>query len=238
MHMGRHVPGNPTFVVRNMPGATGLLMTNQLYNVGKRDGTVIGMPTSNIPLEQRLKLISPDGSNVKFDVARMSWIGTSLQEPQVTWVWHTAPAKNVADLRANVILMGATTASADNSVLPLIVNQLIGTRMQVVTGYQGQNEINIAAERGEVQGNNTGVSNLTVNRADWLRDNKVRILLQYGGERLALLKDVPTAVELAGGEADRAALRFYAPSSTWAGAVLPGVPADRVAALQPRSKQP
>jgi tripartite-type tricarboxylate transporter receptor subunit TctC len=89
-HMGRHVPGNPTFVVRNMPGATGLLMTNQLYNVGKRDGTAMGMPTSNIPLEQRLKLISPDGSNVKFDVTRMSWIGTSLQEPQVTWVAHGA----------------------------------------------------------------------------------------------------------------------------------------------------
>src|SRR5262249_2215413 len=120
------------------------------------------------------------------------------------------PAKSVDDLKAHTILMGATTSSADNAVLPLIVNQLVGTRMQVVTGYQGQNEINIAAERGEVQGNNTGLSNLTVNKADWLRDNKVRILLQYGGERLATLKDVPTAVELAGSEDDRAALRFYA----------------------------
>ena len=76
-----------------MPGATGLIMTNYLYNVAKRDGTAIGMPTSNVPLEPRLKLISPDGSNVKFDIARMSWIGTPLQEPQVTWVWHTAPAQ-------------------------------------------------------------------------------------------------------------------------------------------------
>src|SRR5437868_15456403 len=72
-HMGRHVPGNPSFVVRNLPGATSLIMTNQLYNVAKRDGTVIGMPTSNIPLEQRLKLISPDGANVRFDVARFGW---------------------------------------------------------------------------------------------------------------------------------------------------------------------
>jgi tripartite-type tricarboxylate transporter receptor subunit TctC len=78
-HMGRHIPGHPTIVVRNMPGATGLLMTNQLYNVGKRDGTQMGMPTSNIPLEPRLKLISPDGSNIKFDIARMSFIGTPLQ---------------------------------------------------------------------------------------------------------------------------------------------------------------
>lgn len=233
-HMPRHVPGNPTIVVRNMPGATGLIMTNYIYNVAKRDGTAIGMPTSNVPLEPRLKLISPDGSNAKFDLARMSWIGTPLQEPQVTWVWHTAPAKSVDDLKTNAVLMGATTNSADNSVLPLLVNALLGTRMKVVTGYQGQNEINIAAERGEVQGNNTGLSNLTVNKADWMRDNKVRILLQYGTERLAVLKDVPTVVELATTDADRGLLRFYALKFAMARPLVapPEVPADRIAALQ------
>jgi tripartite-type tricarboxylate transporter receptor subunit TctC len=233
VHMLRHIPGNPAIVVRNMPGATGLIMTNYLYNVAKRDGTVIGMPTSNVPLEPRLKLISPDGSNAKFDVARMNWIGTPLQEPQVTWVWHTAPAKSVADLKTTIILMGATTASADNSVLLLLVNALLGTRMQIVTGYQGQNEINIAAERGEVQGNNTGLSNLTVNKADWMRDNKARILLQYGNERLPVLKDVPTVVELASTEEDRALLRFYALKFAMARPLVapPDVLPDRVAAL-------
>jgi tripartite-type tricarboxylate transporter receptor subunit TctC len=234
LHMGRHIPGNPAIVVRNMPGATGLVMTNHLYNVAKRDGTVIGMPTSNVPLEPWLKLISPDGSNAKFDLGRMSWLGTPLQEPQVTWVWHTAPAKSVADLKSNVILMGATTASADNSILPLLVNALIGTRMRVVTGYVGQNEINIAAERGEVQGNNTGLSNLVVNRADWMRDGKVRILIQYGVERLPVLKDVPTAVELAMAEIDKALLRFYALKFAMARPLFtpPDVPAERIAALQ------
>src|ERR1044071_8102765 len=163
-HLGRHIPGNPTFVVRNLPGATSLIMTNQLYNGAKRDGTVIGMPTSNIPLEQRLKLISPDGANVKFDIKRFGWIGTPVQEPQITWVWHTAPAQSLDDLRTNVIRMGGTTSSADNYLLPTIVNQLLGTRMQTVTGYIGQNEIFLAAERGEVQGNNTGLSNITVNK--------------------------------------------------------------------------
>jgi tripartite-type tricarboxylate transporter receptor subunit TctC len=233
-HMPRHIPGQPTIVVRNMPGATGLIMTNHLYNVARRDGTAIGMPTSNVPLEPRLRLISPDGSNIKFDVSRMSFIGTPLQEPQVTWLWHTAPARTVDDLKAQTILMGATTPSADNSVLPLLVNALLGTRMQVVAGYQGQNEINIAAERGEVQGNNTGLSNLTVNKADWLRDGKVRILIQYGTERLATLKDVPTVMELAATDADRALLRFYALKFNMARPVVlpPEVPADRVAALQ------
>ena len=170
-----------------MPGATGLIGTNYLYNVAKRDGTAIGMPTSNVPLEPRLKLLSTDGSAVKFDLARFSWIGTPLQEPQVTWVWHTAPAQNVDDLKAHTIVMGATANSADNYVLPMLANALLGTRMKALTGYVGQNEIDIAAERGEVQGNNTGLSNLTVSRADWVRDSKVRILLQCGNERLPVL---------------------------------------------------
>src|SRR6478609_4918833 len=126
-HIGRHIPGNPGIVVRNMPGATSLIMTNNLYNVARRDGTVIGMPTSNIPLEQRLKLISADGANVKFEIERFGWIGTPVQEPQITWVWHTTPAHNVDDLRTNVIRMGGTTSSADNYLLPTIVNQLLGT---------------------------------------------------------------------------------------------------------------
>jgi tripartite-type tricarboxylate transporter receptor subunit TctC len=233
-HFGRHIPGNPTVIVKNMPGAAGLVVTNYLYNVAKRDGTVIGMTTSNVPIEPRLKLLSPDGSNIKFDLANFSWIGTPLQEPQVTWVWHTAPAASVADLKTNTILMGATTASADNAILPMLVDELIGTKMKVLTGYQGQNEINLATERGEVQGNNTGLSNLTVNKADWLRDGKVRILLQFGNERLAQLPGVPTAIELASADADKAMLRFYGLKFTMARPLLipPQVPAERTTALQ------
>ena len=233
-HIGRHIPGNPGIVVRNMPGATSLIMTNHLYNVARRDGTVIGMPTSNIPLEQRLKLISADGTNARFEIERFGWIGTPVQEPQITWVWHTAPAQNVDDLRKNAVRMGATTSSADNYLLPTILNQLLGTRMQVVTGYIGQNEIFLATERGEVQGNNTGLSNITVNKADWLRDVKVRILVQYGMERLPGLPNVPTAIELAAAEADRALLRFYAVKFSMTRPLMapPEVPAERLAALR------
>jgi len=233
-HVGRHIPGNPRLIVRNMPGATGLIMTNYLYNVARRDGSVIGMPTSNVPLEPRLKLLSTDGSAAKFDLARFSWIGTTLQEPQVTWVWHTAPARSVDDLKTNTIVMGATANSADNFVLPMLANALVGTRMQVLTGYVGQNEIDLAVERGEVQGNNTGLSNLTAARAGWVRDRKVRILLQYGNERLAALPDVPTVAELTASEIDREVLRFYALKFTMTRPLMipPDVPAERVAALQ------
>jgi tripartite-type tricarboxylate transporter receptor subunit TctC len=132
------------------------------------------------------------------------------------------------------VLMGATTASADNAILPMLVNELVGTKMKVLTGYQGQNEINLAAERGEVQGNNTGLSNITVNKPDWLRDHKVRILVQYGNTRLPQLPDVPTAIELATSDADKAMLRFYGLKFTMARPLLipPQVPAERTAALQ------
>jgi tripartite-type tricarboxylate transporter receptor subunit TctC len=195
---------------------------------------VIGMPTSNIPLEPRLKLVSPNGSNVRFDINRFSWIGSPVQEPQVTWVWHTAPVNTFEDLRKSMIRMGGTTSSSDNYILPSLVNRLLGTRMQVVTGYQGQNEIYLAIERGEVQGNNAGVSNITVNKADWLRDGKVRILLQYGTERLPELPNVPTVIELASEEADRALLRFYAVKFNMARPIVapPDVPVERVAALR------
>jgi tripartite-type tricarboxylate transporter receptor subunit TctC len=233
-HLGKHIPGNPIFVVRNMPGATGLLMTNNLYNVAKRDGTVMGMTLSNELLEPRLKLLSPDGSSVKFDIFRMRWIGTPMQEPQVTWVWHTTPTKSFSDLKEHTILMGATAASADNSLLPLLINQLLGTRMKVVTGYDGQNAINIAVERGEIQGNNTGLSNLVALKSDWVRDRKFRVLLQFGAERHSSLPDVPTAAELTTSEDDRAMLLFYALKFTMARPIVlpPDVPNEQAQILE------
>ena len=120
-HITRHVPGAPQIVVRNMPAASSLVMTNHLYNIAKRDGTVIGMTNNNIPLEPRLHLLSPDGANVKFDVTRLAWLGSPLQEPQVLFVWHTAPVRTVADLKTTRILVGAVTVAADNYTMQLLL---------------------------------------------------------------------------------------------------------------------
>ena len=208
-HIGRHIPGAPQIVVRNMPAASSLVMTNHLYNIAKRDGTVIGMTNNNIPIEPRLRLLSPDGSNLKFDVTRFAWLGTPLQEPQILFVWHTAPVKTVADLKTTKILVGAVTVAADNYTLQLLLNRTYGTIMDFVTGYPGQNDIFIAMERGEVHANSAGISNLTVNRPQLLEQGKVRILVQYGSERLPLLRDVPTAIELMTSDADRELWRIY-----------------------------
>lgn len=232
-HIGRHIPGEPTIVVKNMPGSTSLRMTNHLYNVAPRDGTSIGMPNNNIPFEPRLHMLSPDGKNVRFDLQRFNWIGTPLQEPQVLYVWHEAPVKTVADLKKTEILVGTTAVASDNYTLPVMMNRLIGTKMKPVSGYQGQNEIFLALERGEVQGNSTGLSNLFVNKAAWMKQGKLRILMQFAVERNPQIGNVPTALELVP-DADRDLMRLYLSKYKMARplAMPPEVPADRVAAIR------
>ena len=233
-HIGRHIPGNPQIVVRNMPAASSLVMTNHLYNVAKRDGTVIGMPNNNIPLEPRLRLLSPDGSNLKFDIARFAWLGTPLQEPQAMFVWHTAPVRTVADLKTTKVLVGAVTVAADNYTLQLLLNRTYGSIMDIVTGYPGQSDIFLAMERGEVHANSTGISNLTVNRPQLLKDGKVRLLVQYGSARHAAFQSVPTAIELMQNDADREMWRIYTLKYAFARlmALPPEVPPERVTALR------
>ena len=232
-HLARHIPGHPTIVVENMAGAASLIMTNYLYNSAPRDGTVIGMPNSAVPLEPRLKLLSRNGGNVKFDLDRVSWLGTPTQEPPVLWVWHNV-ADRFEDLKTHKIVVGAMGAATDGYILSVFARQLLGANIDIVTGYAGQNEINLAVERGELQGNSCGISDLTVGRPEWMRDKKVHILLQFGTERVNSLKDVPTAIELTSNEIEREILHFYALKFNLARPLMlpPDVPGERVKALQ------
>ncbi len=233
-HMGRHIPGNPKFIVSNMPGASSLPMMNNITNAAKRDGTVMGMSNSNIALERPLKMLSKGGGHIAFDVRKLNWIGSPLQQPHVLWVWHAAPAKTAADLNRNEVLIGSTGAGGDNYIVPLLMNQVLGAKIKIISGYEGQNDIFIAAERGEIHGNSAVLPNLTSAKPDWYRDGKVRVLVQFGAQRQKALPDVPTAVELATTPADKEMLRFYALkfSMSYPLVVAADVPAERVAALR------
>jgi tripartite-type tricarboxylate transporter receptor subunit TctC len=233
-HLGGHLPGNPTVTVKNMPGGNGLLMTNHLYNVAPQDGTVIGMPNNAIPLEPLLKVLSPNGDNVRFDVTRLQWIGSPAQETYATIVWHTAPVRTVDDLRNVEILTAGTQSLGEAVALPTLMNALAGTRMNVVKGYPGQNEIFLAMERGEIEANTTGVMNLTSSRAEWVRDGKIRIMIQYTANRDSPLKDVPFALDLVKTDEDRAVLTFLFSKYQMARGIFAGpkVRGDRVAALR------
>ncbi len=233
-HMGKHIPGNPNFVVTNIVGASSLNMMNYLSNAAPKNGTAMGMTNPNIALERPLKMLSKGGGRTLFDVSKLQWIGSPLQQPHVLWVWHTAPAKTFEDLKSNKVILGSTAVGGDNYTLPLILNRLMGAKLEIIPGYKGQPEIFAATEQGEVQGNSAILPNLTSARPDWFRDGKVRVIVQFGTDRMRQLPDVPTAVELANNESDKAMLRFYARkfSMAYPFVMAAGVPADRVNAMR------
>ena len=232
-HIGRHLPGEPSVVVENMPGAASIVMMNHLYNRAAKDGTVMGMPLNGIVLEPRLKSLSRDGSNVHFDLSKMRFVGTPAQQPQVLWVWHKTPYASVADLKKTPSNFGSTAPGGDNFILPTLANALLGTQMKIITGYKGVNDIFLAAEQGEVHGATVNFSSL-LGKPDWMKEKKARILIQFGTERLANLKDVPTAIELASDEASKQMLRVYATKfkTTYPILLPPDVPDARVKTVQ------
>jgi tripartite-type tricarboxylate transporter receptor subunit TctC len=238
-HMGKYIRGKPNFVVSNMAGASSLTMMNYLANAAKKDGTFMGMTNPNIALEGPLKMLSKGGGKAMFDVNKLQWIGSPLQQPHVLWVWHTAPAKTFDDLRTNKVILASTAVGGDNYTLPLILSRLMGAKFDIVTGYEGQNDVFIATERGEVQGNSAILPNLTSARPDWFRDGKVRVLVQFGTSRMRQLPDVPTAIELATREQDKDMLRFYARkfSMAYPFVMAQEVPADRVKAIRAAFEQ-
>jgi tripartite-type tricarboxylate transporter receptor subunit TctC len=164
----------------------------------------------------------------------MRWIGTPAQQPQVLFTWHERPFAKAADLALQKAVMGSTAAASDNAILPVLLNQMIGTKMEVVPGYAGTADILLAMERGEADGHVALLANLTVGKPDWFRDKKVRILVQFGARRSPELPDVPTAAELATKQEDRDLLTFYSLKYDMAYPIglPPGVPTPVVEVLQ------
>ena len=228
-HIGDHIPGRPVLVVQNMPAAGSLAAANHLYNVAAKDGSVIGLLQRGMMIAH---LTNPAG--VHFDIAKFNWLGSLATETAVTVALADAPAKTAADLFTKGLIVGGTTGS-DPETTPRLLNALIGTRFKIVNGYTGTNEAALAMERGEVQGiGDWSWSSFLVQRPDWLRDGKARILLQAGLHKLPNLPDVPNALDYVKNDTDRKVMELYLAQKEAARPVLapPGVPSDRVAALR------
>ena len=232
--MSKYMPGNPNFVVRNMPGGAGVIMTNFLVSAAAADGTVIGMGTGNIPYETRLNMLSLDGKNIRYDPQKLAWIGTPVREPQVSYVWHATPVNTWEDLRREKVRFGATAASGDNAIFPALANKLLALKSEIITGYRGVSEILLAMERGELEANNSDYSTLGSSKPHWKRDGKVRYLMQFGIERIPELSDVPTLFELVQDEEDKKMLRFFSLKFEMHRPIYapPGLPPARLAALR------
>jgi len=228
-HIGRHLPGNPSVLAQNMPGASSLTLTNYLYNSAPRDGTAIGIINQAMPSEQYL-----DIGNANYDSARFNWIGRVSSAVEMAIVWHTVPVATIEDVRARETIMGGTGPTSSTVFIPYLLDSLAGMKFKVITGFNGTTEIALAMERGEVEGSATPLESLTSYRADWVRDRKIRILLQYTAVRDADLADIPTMVELGQTEEARRILGFYASAAEIGRSIVapPALPPPVVAALR------
>jgi len=228
-HMGRFIPGEPTLVPRNMPGAGGINAANYFANVAPHDGTVIHLIMANMMGKQAIGV-----AGVKFDARKFSWIGNTTSTPNVTSAWHTSGVTRIEQVKERELIIGAPAGTA-GEVYGAVMNALAGTKFKVVTGYPGGNEVNLAMERGELQGRaSNSWASWKSTRPDWVRDKKLIVLVQVALKRDPELKDIPTLIELVNDERDKSLMAFLSAETAVARALVapPDIPADRLNALR------
>jgi tripartite-type tricarboxylate transporter receptor subunit TctC len=229
-HLSEHIPGKPTIVVQNQPGSGSISMTNQLYNAGPFDGTVIGAAFGGMPTAP---LLTPEG--VKFDPTKLNWLGSTNRETHVTYLWHTASANSIEDIKKQEIVVGAQAPGTTQYDFPLMANAIFGTKFKIVNGYGGTPQIHLAMERGEVEGNGASAwTTLKALNSDWIKDKKVKIIAQWALRPNPELPGVPSVLDLAKNDKDKAALLLVLARLDFGRPFFlpPNVPTDRVEALR------
>ena len=177
-HMPRHIPGNPTMIVENMPGGGNVLATNYMYNIAPKDGTAIATIHSAMPLQQVL-----NSGGIRYDADKFNWLGSTGPQNEVILVWHTAGITSIAQAQEKQIVLGGTGAGAGIVLLPMVVNKLLGTKFKIVTGYRTSEDVNLGMERGEVQARAFSLGSITSQHPDWISAHKVAFLVQAGVRR-------------------------------------------------------
>jgi hypothetical protein len=226
----KHLPGNPTIVPKNMPGAGNILAANFMYNVAARDGTFIAS------IAQAAFLLQPLGSpGVKFDGRNFYYLGSASVDNSTIYAWHTTGVKTIADTYRQELLLGATGAGSGTTIYPIIMNNLLGTKFKLVTGYRTSREVDLAMARGEVGGRaGNNFQSVKNNHPDWVREKKIVFLTQIGLERDSEFSDIPLLIELAKTDQQRQIFRMFSVPVAIGRPFLttPGVPPDRAAALR------
>jgi tripartite-type tricarboxylate transporter receptor subunit TctC len=227
LHIGSHIPGNPTVVPQNVPGAGSLLLANQIYNTQPEDGTVFGLINRGLPFEKLLK-----GPGVLFDPQKISYVGSPDIDTGICAARTDGPVKTVEDLRTKSLVVGSTGSGADSAIYPQVLSSLLGLKFKIVNGYPGSSDISLAVERNEVQGE--CVSYITVARSAPYRDGKVKFLFQLAAEPDPHIPDVPLVSTLAQTDAQKASLNLFIMRVAVGRPFVAGpkVPADRLAALR------
>jgi tripartite-type tricarboxylate transporter receptor subunit TctC len=228
--IGKYIPGNPAIVPRNMEGAGSMRLANYLYNAAPRDGTSFGTINRGTGFEPLL-----GNKGAQFDATRYNWIGSTNNEVSVCAAGRKSGIATFQDARERTLVVGASGPSADSYQFPKIVNAVLGTKFKIVTGYPGGNDIDLAMERGEVEGRcSWSWSSLKGLHQSWLDAKDINILFQMGLSKHRDLPGVPLIIDLARTEEERSILKliFARQVMAWPFLAPPGTPPDRVDALR------
>jgi tripartite-type tricarboxylate transporter receptor subunit TctC len=230
-HLADHIPGNPTIVPRNMPGAGHIRAANFVFSQAPKDGTVIGTFIPVFVLAQVLDR----SKGIQFDPANFNWLASTSSSNTTVYTWHTSNVRSVADATKRDVLMGGTGVGSYTIIYPSIMNSVLGTRFKLVTGYQSTAEIGLAMERGEVEGRaGNNFNSLKAESAEALKTGKIVLITQIGLERDAEYPDLPLLTDLAKSDEDRQVLKLFSTDVVIGRPFVtsPGVPAERVALLR------
>src|SRR5215203_5346724 len=228
-YLPKYIPGNPTVIVQNQPGAGSLSMTNQLFAAGPFDGTAIGASFNGLPTTP---LLQPAGA--RFEAVKLNWVGSTNRETQAMYVWHTAPIEKLGDLTTTEMIVGAQAPGSTQYDYPKLAEKLFGWKFKVITGYEATPKIHLAMERGEVHGTWANWSTLKAISEQWIKEKKIRILAQWALRKHPELPDVPLILDQAKTEEQKqsldlalARLEFGRPFF-----MPPNVPAERLNAIR------
>jgi tripartite-type tricarboxylate transporter receptor subunit TctC len=229
-HLGKHIPGNPTVVPRNMEGAGSLRLANWLYTAAPKDGTVIGATSRGMAFDPLL-----GATGAQFDASRFNWIGSANDEVSVCVATDRSGITRFDDLYTKQLAIGSTGAADDTYQFPAVVNGALGTKFRMITGYPGGNDVSLAMERDEVQGRcGWSWSSIKATRMDWVRSRKIIVLLQMSLGKHPDLPDIPLITDLAKNDEQRQIFKLIFARQVMGRPYMapPGVPMERVDALR------
>ncbi len=229
-HIGRFIPGNPTVVPKNMPGAGSLVLANWLYNVAPKDGTAFGTIGRGTGFDPLL-----GSTKAQFDASKFNWIGSMNDEVSVCVAWHTTGITKLEQVTQRELTVGGTGPAADTDQFPKVLNGTIGTKFKVVTGYPGGNDVDLAMERGEVMGRcGWSWSSVIATHKNWIDENKISVLVQLSLKKHPDLPNVPLVMDFAANNEQKQIFKLVFARQPMGRPFLapPGIPAERVAALR------
>ena len=227
--IGKHIPGNPTVVASNMPGAGSFTASNWLYRIAPKDGTALGTVSQTLAIDEALQ-----AKGVQFKAAEFTWIGRVTSNIEVQVVSTRTEGSTLAGAKKISVPTASTGPGSPSDTYPKLMNEVLGTKFKIIRGFPGSTDGLLAVERGETEAALTSWNTMKSTRLHWITDKKATLFVQYVTKRSPELKDVPTLVELATNEEDRKLLSFAVSSAEIGRSILapPGVAADRTAVLR------